>query len=141
MDGQISGQVRAMRLLPWSSPEGKPCYLSSVDGTGYVSRLADEVESAQLAMSVELLDHADDMLADRKVTSPQLRFLATCMAESLRDVHRVAESRGARLPAPAYEEDEEVDGEGQEGGGQAGRHACDSPDEPGHAGGPAASGA
>jgi hypothetical protein len=92
----------AGRLLPWSSPEGKPCYLFG-DGTGYVSRVADNVESVQLGMAAELLDHAADMLADRQVTSVQLRFLAARMAEALCDVHRIAESRGARLPAPAYD--------------------------------------
>lgn len=98
----ITAQADTMRLLPWSSPEGKPCYLSG-DGTGYVSRLADEIETVQLGMSAELLDHAADMLADRKVTAAQLRFLAARMAEALRDVRRIAESRGARLPAPAYD--------------------------------------
>jgi hypothetical protein len=111
----ITDQAGALRLLPWSSPEGKPCYLSSSDGTGYVSRLADEVEDAQLTMSAELLGHAADMLADRKVTPPQLHFLASRMAEALRDVHRVAESRGARLPEPACDDVGEEDAD--EGGG------------------------
>lgn len=65
-------------------------------GTGFASRLADQIESAQLAMSAELLGHAADMLGDRAVTAPQLRFLAGCLAEALRDVHRIAESRGGR---------------------------------------------
>lgn len=90
-----------VRLLPWSSPEGKPCFLSTDDRGGCLSRVADNVESAQLAMAVQLLDHAADMLPDHKATSTQLRFLAARMAESLRDVHRIAESRGARLPATA----------------------------------------
>ncbi|MFF1742938.1 hypothetical protein [Streptomyces mirabilis] len=81
---------------------GKPCYLVG-DGTGYLSRVADTVESVQLAMSAALLDHAADMLDDHKVTATQLRFLAARMAEALRDVHRIAESRGARLPLPAQD--------------------------------------
>ncbi|MFF3334730.1 hypothetical protein ACFYWX_35210 [Streptomyces sp. NPDC002888] len=92
-----------MRLLPWASPEGKPCYLVG-DGTGRLSRLADTVESVQLGMASELLGHAADMLADPKATSAQLRFLAARMAEALRDVHRIAESRGARLPAPDHDD-------------------------------------
>ncbi|WP_434600382.1 hypothetical protein [Streptomyces sp. A5-4] len=84
------------RLLPWVGPEGKPCYLIG-DGTGYVSRVADSVESVQLGMAAELLDHAADILVDQRVTAPQLRFLASRMAEALHDVSRVAESRGARL--------------------------------------------
>ncbi|WSQ15519.1 hypothetical protein OG604_17240 [Streptomyces sp. NBC_01231] len=102
-----------MRLLPWTGPEGKPCYLVG-DGTGHLSRVADTVESVQLGMAGELLDHAADMLADRRATPVQLRFLAARMVEALRDVHRIAESRGARLPAPVYDEPdslEETDGD------------------------------
>ncbi|MFI8005150.1 hypothetical protein [Streptomyces sp. NPDC086010] len=84
------------RLLPWSGPEGRPCYVLG-DGTGYVSRVADGVESVQLAMAAELLDHAVDMLDDQQVTAPQLRYVVARLAESLRDVHRIAESRGERL--------------------------------------------
>lgn len=94
--GASDGRVEALRLLPWSSPEGMPCYVSG-DGTGYVSRLADEMEAVQLSMCVDLLDHADDMITDRSTTGDQLRFLAARMAESLRDVHRIARSRGQRL--------------------------------------------
>nr|WP_202498398.1 hypothetical protein [Streptomyces sp. SID5469] len=89
-------------MLPWSGPEGKPCYVVG-DGTGYVSRMADSVESVQLGMAAQILDHAADMLADHKATAAQLRFLAARMAEALRDVRRIAESRGARLPGPAGE--------------------------------------
>ncbi|MEV7400909.1 hypothetical protein AB0N93_10985 [Streptomyces sp. NPDC091267] len=94
--GRGGSRTETLRLLPWSSPEGKACYVSG-DGTGYVSRLADEMEAMQLSMCVELLDHADDMITDRDTTGDQLRFLAARMAESLRDVHRVALSRGLRL--------------------------------------------
>lgn len=109
----IGSQGGAMRLLPWTGPEGKPCYLVG-DGTGHLSRVADTVESVQLGMAGELLDHAADMLADRRATPVQLRFLAARMVEALRDVHRIAESRGARLPAPVYDEPdslEETDGD------------------------------
>lgn len=95
----ISGQSHIARLLPWSTPEGKPCFLSS-DGAGYLSRVADNIESVQLGMAGELLDHAADMLSDGKVTIDQLHFLTRRLTEALRDVKRVAESRGARLPAP-----------------------------------------
>lgn len=93
----------AVRLLPWAGAGGKPCYVVG-DGTGYVSRLADDVESVQLGMAGELLGHATDMLADRRVTAGQLRFLLARMTESLTDVHRIAESRGARLSAMASED-------------------------------------
>lgn len=86
------------RLLPWSTPDGRPCYLIG-DGTGYVSRVADNVESVQLGMALDLLGHVDDLLADRQATPEQLRYVVARMAEALRDVHRIALSRGARLPA------------------------------------------
>ncbi|WP_369175168.1 hypothetical protein AB5J49_17390 [Streptomyces sp. R28] len=85
------------RLLPWTGAEGKPCYLVS-DGVGHVSRVADTVESVQLDMADDLLDHVADMLTDRRVTPAQLRFLLARMSEALTDVRRIAESRGARLP-------------------------------------------
>jgi hypothetical protein len=44
------------RLLSWTSPEGKPTYVVG-DGTGPVSRLADEIEGLQLGMADELLAH------------------------------------------------------------------------------------
>lgn len=100
------------RLLPWASPEGKPCYLLS-DGTGRLSRAADTIESVQLGMAGDLLDHAADMLADEQVTTGQLRFLLARMSEALTAVSRIAKSRGARLPAPAHDAAaESVDGGG-----------------------------
>ncbi|MDX2679611.1 hypothetical protein [Streptomyces soliscabiei] len=84
------------RLLPWTSPEGKPCYVVG-DGTGYVWRMADDVECVQLGMADDLLGHADALLAERRATGVELRYLARRLVESLRDVRRVAESRGARL--------------------------------------------
>ncbi|MDT9681154.1 hypothetical protein RND61_03545 [Streptomyces sp. TRM76323] len=85
-----------VRLLPWTGSEGKPCYLIG-DGEGYVSRMADEVESVQLDMADDLLSHVDDLLGDHRATSEQLRYVVARLAESLRDVHRIARSRGARL--------------------------------------------
>ncbi|MFD5071844.1 hypothetical protein ACFWNC_28545 [Streptomyces sp. NPDC058369] len=86
------------RLLPWTGPEGKPCYVLG-DGSGYVSRMADDIESIQLGMADDLLGHATGLLADRKVTGAEIHFLASRLTESLREVKRVAESRGARLGA------------------------------------------
>ncbi|MFJ5967220.1 hypothetical protein [Streptomyces sp. NPDC093060] len=84
------------RLLPWTGPEGKPCYLVG-DGVGHVSRLADQIESVQLGMAGGLLDHAADLLTEHRLTGEELHYLARRLSESLRDVKRVAESRGARL--------------------------------------------
>ncbi|MFJ8081310.1 hypothetical protein ACIQ6Y_11820 [Streptomyces sp. NPDC096205] len=90
------------RLLPWEGTEGKPCYLVT-DGTGYLSRVADTIECVQLGMAGDLLEHAADLLADDTATNAQLRFMLARMREALTDVRRIAESRGARLPAPGGE--------------------------------------
>ncbi|MFI0785704.1 hypothetical protein ACH4Q6_08925 [Streptomyces lydicus] len=95
-----------LRLLPWSGPEGNPCYLSTEGSGGYLSRLADTTEAAQLEMSGELLEHALEVLGDGEAEPNEVRLLAMDMAEALRDVRRVAISRGHRLPltdAPACE--------------------------------------
>jgi hypothetical protein len=85
-----------VRLLPWTGSEGQPCYLVG-DGAGRVSRLADTVERVQLDMAGDLLGHAADILADRRATPAQLRFLLARTIEALTDVRRIADSRGARL--------------------------------------------
>lgn len=90
------GEHVTVRLLPWAGQEGKPCYLLG-DGTGHVSRLADQIEGIQLGMAGDLLGHAAELLAERDATSRELHYLASRLTESLRDVRRVAESRGARL--------------------------------------------
>ncbi|MGR8010475.1 hypothetical protein [Streptomyces hypolithicus] len=97
------------RLLPWTGPEGKPCYVLG-DGNGYVSRVADNIESVQLGMAGDLLGHASALLADRRVTGVELHFLASRLTESLHDVKRVAESRGGRLNEAAADLGEGPDG-------------------------------
>ncbi|MWA11582.1 hypothetical protein [Streptomyces sp. BA2] len=84
------------RVLPWSTLEGKPCILVG-PGTGFMARMADNIESVQLGMAGDLLGHAADTLADRRTTPEELRFMAARLTESLREVHRIAESRGDRL--------------------------------------------
>ncbi|MEE4421287.1 hypothetical protein [Streptomyces bugieae] len=86
------------RLLPWTSPNGNPCYLVG-DGTGFVSRLADDVESVQLGMADDILDYAGEMLADRTTSAQEVRFLARGLADALRDVRRIADSREERPAA------------------------------------------
>ncbi|WP_371635996.1 hypothetical protein OG988_18820 [Streptomyces zaomyceticus] len=88
-----------LRLLPWSGPDGKPCFLSTDDTGGPLSRLADTTETAQLNVGQEILGHAMDVLADEEVETEELRLLARDLATALRDTLRVAVSRGHRLPA------------------------------------------
>jgi hypothetical protein len=90
-----------LRLLPWSTAEGKPCFLATDGGSTRLSRRADEIEDLQLSMGTELLGHARALLDDRRADVREVRFLAERLCEALRDVLRVAESRGARLPAYA----------------------------------------
>ncbi|MEU3731211.1 hypothetical protein AB0E81_17580 [Streptomyces sp. NPDC033538] len=93
------------RLLPWSGPGGKPCYLITDNDGGPVSRLADTTESTQLGMGLELLAHARCLLPDaphgelRYLAERLAECLAERLAECLADVLRVAESRGRRLEA------------------------------------------
>ena len=92
-----------LRLLPWASADGRPCYLWG-DTDGRVARLADDMEAAQMDTAADLLTEAHGVLAARAWTQGELHFLAVRLTDSLRDVHRIAESRGARLPAPARDE-------------------------------------
>ncbi|MFE7013099.1 hypothetical protein ACFVAQ_21810 [Streptomyces sp. NPDC057651] len=118
--------VSRPRLLPWSNLDGKPCYLVG-DGSGnsHLARVADNIESVQLDMAEELLDHAADLLGDGdgevdgNTTAHQLRFLAARLVEALHDVHRIARSRGARLPAPDDDDDEPADAELQASTGRS----------------------
>nr|WP_086561786.1 hypothetical protein [Streptomyces africanus] len=82
---------RRLRLLPWTGPEDKPCFLITDGDGGRVSRLADIAEEVQLEMGARLLAHAEDMLTN--ATEAQLRFLAERLTEALRDSLRIAESR------------------------------------------------
>ncbi|MFD5469233.1 hypothetical protein [Streptomyces sp. NPDC127105] len=86
-----------LRLLPWSGPDGKPCYLSTDDGDGFMSRLADNIESVQLGMAAGLLEQAQEVLDDSGVEPEELRVLAAKLAGALGDALRVATSRGGRL--------------------------------------------
>ncbi|MFE2228628.1 hypothetical protein [Streptomyces kronopolitis] len=49
-------------------------------------------------MSGELLEHALEVLGDKAAEPNEVRLLTMDMTEALRDVRRVAISRGHRLP-------------------------------------------
>ncbi|WP_369361076.1 hypothetical protein [Streptomyces sp. cg2] len=85
------------RLLPWTSPDGKPCYLLGGTGTGYVSRLADKVEAEQMDSAAELVEEACGILTHRLWTPGEIHLLAVELNNHLAKIHRVSESRGARL--------------------------------------------
>ncbi|MFG2117787.1 hypothetical protein [Streptomyces sp. NPDC048710] len=88
---------KELRLLPWSGPEGKPCYLNTDDKSGYMSRLADNIEAVQLGTAAELLEQASETLDDQNAGPEDLRRLAKELTGALRDVLRVATSRGHLL--------------------------------------------
>lgn len=87
-----------MRLLPWSGPDGQRCSLSSDEGGGYLSELADDMEAAQLDTGEELLRHTTELLnGPAEATAGELRFCVHRLCEALRDALRIAESRGGRV--------------------------------------------
>ncbi|MFG3069905.1 hypothetical protein [[Kitasatospora] papulosa] len=88
-----------LRLLPWLGPDSKPCYLSTDDRGGYVSRLADNIETVQLGSAEELMKEAFELVDNRDANLDDLRHLAQDLASALRDVLRVAASRGHLLAA------------------------------------------
>ncbi|WP_079166929.1 hypothetical protein [Streptomyces oceani] len=98
------------RLLPWPTPEGKPCYLVA-DGTGFLSEVADNYESVQLGMAIDLLGHVADLPTEDRATPEQLRYVIARLTESLCAVHRIARSRGARLPTPVRDDDYDAYGQ------------------------------
>ncbi|MGT2528411.1 hypothetical protein ACU4GG_15650 [Streptomyces nojiriensis] len=91
-----------LRLLPWSGPDDKPCYLSADATAGHLSRLADNAEETQLGFGVQLLAHALEVVADETSDLEELRLLATDLTGALRDTIRVATSRGHRLLLPGH---------------------------------------
>ncbi|MFB6572010.1 hypothetical protein [Streptomyces noursei] len=89
--------IDGARLLPWTSWDGKPCYLLRGNGIGYVSRLADRVEAEQMTSAAELVEDSGRVLAERAWTPGEIHLLAVELNAHLTKVLRVSESRGARL--------------------------------------------
>lgn len=97
--GDMTPRHVPLRLLPWTGESGKPCYLSTDDDDGRMSRLADDIEATQLESGARVLDGARAVLDDVKAGERAVRFALTRSTESLEEVLRIAESRGARLMA------------------------------------------
>ncbi|WP_329524079.1 hypothetical protein OG983_18760 [Streptomyces jietaisiensis] len=96
--------LNELRLLPWSGPDGKPCYLSSDDRDGYTSRLADNIEAVQLGTAAELLEQASETLGDPDADPDEMRRLAVALHGALQDVLRIATSRGHLLAVSETQE-------------------------------------
>lgn len=97
------------RLLPWTTEDGKRCLLSTDDDGGFMSRLADDFEAAQLAMGADTLTQASKVLDDLMSTHAEVRYTLLRVTECLTDALRIAESRGLRLSVPESSEDDEDD--------------------------------
>ncbi|MFF3378473.1 hypothetical protein ACFYXF_36645 [Streptomyces sp. NPDC002680] len=63
----------------------------------------------QLGLAGSLLKEARIMLDGRNWTPGELHLLAVQLTEALTDVHRVAESRGARLSVPSWDDSDLAD--------------------------------
>ncbi len=98
-----------LRLLPWSGPGGKPCYLSTDDRDGFMSRLADNIEAVQLGTATALLEQVSESLTNPGADPDETRRLTKELAGALRDVLRVATSRGHLLAARQPQEPEGTD--------------------------------
>ncbi|MFD1658569.1 hypothetical protein ACFSL4_10185 [Streptomyces caeni] len=88
----------ALRLLPWTTPEGALCYLSTDDPESLLSRLADRLEADLLDSARFILAEARPLLADEATGRRELRFTGVQPAAALADALRIAASRGERLP-------------------------------------------
>ncbi|MFF4313937.1 hypothetical protein ACWDFR_27365 [Streptomyces sp. 900105755] len=96
------------RLLPWPTPEGKPCYLVTDNSGSYLSRLADDMEATQLATGTDVLAHARQLLDDPMSPYAEVRYAGIRLAECLTDALRIAESRGRRLGVLDNEQGREI---------------------------------
>ncbi|CAM5244446.1 hypothetical protein [Streptomyces fumanus] len=85
-----------LRLLPWTTSDGEPCYLRADGPRSRLSRLADDIEEAQLASAAQVLVGCKGVLKDAKAGERAVRFALVRAVESLEDVVRVAVSRGGR---------------------------------------------
>ncbi|MCK7623062.1 hypothetical protein MUU72_08110 [Streptomyces sp. RS10V-4] len=132
--GHATNPMDTARLLPWTGPDGKPCYLLGGTGTGYVSRLADRVEAEQMDAAAALIEEACRILTDRTWTPGELHLLAVELNTHLINVHRVSASRGDRLrrwEGDPEEDGDEIGGDGDEDrGGDGPVPGQDSPGRP-----------
>ncbi|MEU9118373.1 hypothetical protein AB0C96_00675 [Streptomyces sp. NPDC048506] len=102
-----------LRLLPWETAAGQPCYLSTDAAGGYLSRKADRMEAEQMRDAAGLLVDAEDVLDELTAGPLTLRVMLKRATIALTDVLRVADSRGGRLPAPD-DQDEQRDQDDQD---------------------------
>ncbi|MFE2335060.1 hypothetical protein [Streptomyces coelicoflavus] len=85
-----------MRRLPWTTPEGLPCYVPQ--GAGLINQLGDTVEAE--IISAALNDGAGALLDAEQpnATKEDLRQAVRRIAHALDDAVKVAELRAERIP-------------------------------------------
>ncbi|MEE1801505.1 MULTISPECIES: hypothetical protein [unclassified Streptomyces] len=98
MHQQTAGPHSPLRLLPWTTAEGTPCYLSAAGPDSRMSRLADEAEEDLIASVEQLLSDAGPEPIPADADRDALCGMVGCLIEALRTTLRIAVSRGARLP-------------------------------------------
>lgn len=92
-----TGTASQLRLLPWTTADGRTCYLSAAIRDSRMSRMADELEAELLGSAAYVLEAAKSLLDEPGAGRRELRFAGVRLAEALSDALRIAESRGARL--------------------------------------------
>ncbi|MEV5480544.1 MULTISPECIES: hypothetical protein [Streptomyces] len=108
-----------LRLLPWLSLAGNPCFLRSDDAGGYLARKADLMEAEQMREGAAVIVDAEEVLDDPGAGPLTLRVTLLRATVALDDVLRVADSRGGRLPVPEDHHDHLPDGGPAPYGGEA----------------------
>ncbi|WP_050371261.1 hypothetical protein [Streptomyces acidiscabies] len=94
---ELPTPLPGMRLLPWTSPDGKPCYLRTDNNQSRLSLLADDIEDTHLTNGQDVLAGAKEVLADDDAGERAVRFALGRATECLADLLLVAVSRGARI--------------------------------------------
>ncbi|CAL9488144.1 ATP-binding protein [Streptomyces sp. enrichment culture] len=92
----MNDRADGVRVLPGTGEHGRSALLLT-DGSGPVSRLADQVEAVQLGLGERLLGRARGVLEERRARCRELLQLAGQLTDALADALRIAEFRGERL--------------------------------------------
>ncbi|SES36657.1 hypothetical protein SAMN05421870_12033 [Streptomyces qinglanensis] len=93
----VSPPRPGLRLLPWVTESGNPCFLSADDGTGVLAQLADVVQDEQLCDADAVRKDGQEVLGDSAADAAALRQALEASNRALTDALRVADSRGDRL--------------------------------------------
>lgn len=98
-DGEQDPQATddKLRLLPWTTPQGRLCYLSTDNPHGLLSQVADDMEAAQEQQAAEVLAEAQGVLDNPAAGALALRLALQRATAALGHLLLIARSRGERL--------------------------------------------